>query len=126
MYAERHTVELTTNASGNATGHTPMVTGCVLAIHYAADGTSPFDNTVDFTITAEQTGETIWTESNLSASKSVYPRPGVQHTDGTDALYAAGGTKVRDGAIALAQDRVKIVIAQGGNAKKGKFHVVIG
>jgi hypothetical protein len=40
------------------------------------------------------------------------------------ALYAAGGTAVAD-CIALAGDRVKIVLAQGGASKVGVFHVLV-
>lgn len=44
---------------------------------------------------------------------------------GVAALYAAAGTAVNDG-IAVAKDRIKIVVAQGGNVKSGAFHVVVG
>ncbi len=54
-------------------------------------------------------------------------RPGVNGWDsnvGVAALYASGGTAVND-RIALGRDRVKIAIAQGGNAKSGAFHIVV-
>lgn len=40
------------------------------------------------------------------------------------ALYAAAGTAVND-RIALSRDRVKIVVASGGNATTGNFVVTI-
>lgn len=122
MYVERHVVEVTTDASGDATAFTPTVTGRVLAIHYVKDD---FATGVDFTITAEATGETIWSEVDVNASKSVAPRAAIHTTAGVAALYAASGEEVVD-KIGLANDRVKIVIANGGNAKSGTFHVVIG
>lgn len=125
MQVERHVVTLTTDASGDVTGYSPRVTGRVLAIHYVKDGSTPYDNTVDFTITGEATGETIWTESNVTASKSCAPRMATHSNLGVATLYAAGGTAVLDG-IGLAADRVKFVLAQGGNVKVGAFHVVIG
>ena len=39
-------------------------------------------------------------------------------------VMPAAGTAVQD-KIALAKDRVKIVIASGGNVKTGTFHIVI-
>ena len=42
-----------------------------------------------------------------------------------DRLYAAAGLPVQDG-ILLANDRVKIVIAAGGDTKTGTFHITIG
>ncbi len=40
------------------------------------------------------------------------------------ALYASGGVAVND-RIALSRDRVKIVIAQGGNATVGSFTIIV-
>lgn len=122
MYLERHTVELTTAADESATGYSPVVTGRVLAIHYVKDD---FANGVDFTITSEVTGQGIWTESDVNASASRAPRQPTHGQDGSASLYAATGEPVED-YIALAQDRVKIVIANGGVAKSGSFILVIG
>jgi hypothetical protein len=122
MHVERHVVAITTASDGTATGYTPALTGRVLAIHYVK---TDFADGVDFTITSEATGETIWSQLNVNASASCYPRAATHGTDGAAALYAAAGQAVRE-PIALANDRVKIQIAQGGNAKSGTFHVVIG
>jgi len=122
MHVTRHVISVTTAADGSATVLSPQVTGRVLAIHYVK---SSFDDGVDFTITGEATGETIWTESNVNASKSCAPRMATHSNVGVAAVYASGGTAVND-AIGLANDRVKFVIASGGNAKSGAFHLVIG
>ena len=122
MHADRHVVSLTTDAQQAATGYTPVVTGRVLQIHYVKDD---FTNGVDFTITSEATGQTIWTESNVDASAIKAPRRPTHSTDGVAALYATGGTAVNDH-VCLAADRVKIAIANGGVGKFGTFHVVIG
>ena len=53
------------------------------------------------------------------------PRQATHTTAGVAALYAGGGSAVLD-KIALANDRVKIVIGSGGNAKTGAFHIVMG
>lgn len=124
MTTRRFTVDVTTDGSGNATVYTPFLSGRIVAIHYIKDGgANPFATGVDFTITAEATGEGIWTEADVNASKSCYPRGPTHSNAGVAALYASGGTAVAD-MIRLGRDRVKIAIAQGGAAKVGRFHVV--
>jgi len=120
-YAERHVVSVTTAADGSATAYSPVVTGKLSQIRYVK---TDFTDGVDFTITAEATGETIWTDTNINASETVAPRQPTHDTAGAAALYAGAGVAVLD-KIALANDRVKIVIAAGGNAKTGTFHIVL-
>lgn len=121
MFIQRHEVTITTDASGDATGYTSALTGRIHAIRYVK---TDYDNGVDFTITLEKTGEAILTGTNINASESFYPRVPVDDEAGADALFAAGGTKLRD-KVAAANDRVKIVVAQGGNTKSGTFHVIV-
>lgn len=120
-YASRHTVAVTTIADGSATAYSEVVTGKVSQIRYVktdfADGST-------ITVTSEATGETIWTESNVNASATRAPRQATHSTAGAAALYAGGGAAVND-KIALANDRVKIVIASGGDTKSGTFHIVM-
>lgn len=120
-YAERHTVAITTDASGDATGYTPVVTGRVVSISYVK---TDFADGVDFTITAEATGQSLWTDTNINATETVCPMQPTADGLGAASLYAAGGEPVETG-IVLAGDRVKIVVAQGGDTKTGTFHVVI-
>ncbi len=121
MFIQRHEVTITTDASGDGTGYTSALTGRIHAIRYVK---TDYDNGVDFTITLEKTGEAILTGTNINATDSFYPRVPVDDEAGADALFAAGGTKLRD-KVAAANDRVKIVVAQGGNAKSGTFHVIV-
>jgi hypothetical protein len=65
----------------------------------------------------------LWTESDVNAAKVSRPRAATNTTAGVASLYASGGTAVND-LIRLSRDRVKIVIAAGGNVKSGAFHVV--
>jgi len=125
MHIERFTVDLTTDGSGNATGYTPVLTGRVLALHYVKDGSNAFSDGVDFAVTAEATGETIWAENDVNATAHRYPRAATHNADGTAALYAADGQAVNE-AVALASDRVQIAVSSGGAAKAGKVLVVIG
>lgn len=120
-YVQRHVVELTTDASGDATGYTPQITGRVSAIHYVK---TDFADTVDFTITSEATGQSLWTQINQTASVVKAPRQPTHDGAGVASLYAGSGEPVED-RICLANDRVKIVVANGGDTKTGTFHVVI-
>jgi hypothetical protein len=124
MYAERHVVTVTTIADGSATAYSPVITGRIVSIRYVKPAQGGFDNGVGFTITAEATGETIWAEAAVNASATRAPRQATHSTAGVAALFAAGGTAVGD-AIVLAQDRVKIVVAAGGNVLTGTFHILV-
>lgn len=121
MALRRFVVPVTTDASGNATAYSPYLSGYIHEIHYIK---TDFADGVDFTITAEATGETIWTQSDVNAAVVKAPRQATHSTVGVAALYASGGTAIND-RVALGRDRVKIVIAQGGNTKSGAFHIVV-
>ena len=126
MKVERFSVSVTTAADGSATAFSPTITGAISSIAYVADGTNPYDATVDFTITIEATGQGLWTQSNISASGTRAPRQPTHGQDGTDRFYT--GTNVNHAVqdlICLANDRVQIVLAQGGNAKVGQFVITV-
>jgi len=121
MTTRRFVVNVTTAADGSFTGYTPFLSGALCAIHYIK---TDFADGVDFTITAEATGETLWTEADVNAAKVCMPRGATHSNAGVASLYAAGGTAVQD-LIRLSRDRVKIVIAAGGNVTTGAFHIVV-
>lgn len=122
---KRYKVALTTASDGTVVGYTPRLSGKLMQIEYVKDGgANPFANGVDFTITGEATGIGLWTESDVNASAVRAPRLPTHSQAGAAALYASGGVGVL-APIALANDRVKISIAQGGNAKVGTFHVLV-
>src|ERR1041385_9029590 len=101
MYVERHVVSVTTAADGSATAYSDSpITGRISSIRYVK---TDFDNGSTITITAEATGETIWTESSVNASATRAPRQATHSTAGAASLYAAGGTAVND-RIVLAND----------------------
>ena len=121
MAVRRFVHAVTTAADGSYTGYSPFLSGKIQSIHYLKTN---FTDGVDFTITAEATGETIWTESNVNAGKACFPRAATHSTAGVASLYAAAGTAVQ-APVALGRDRVKIVIASGGNATTGAFHILV-
>lgn len=117
----RLTVTATTAADGTATVFSPRVSGKLHSIQYVK---SDFPNGVGFAITAEATGENLWTEAAVNASAVRYPRAATHSQAGAAALYASAGTAVAD-KIGIGNDRVKIAITAGGNAKSGTFHILI-
>ena len=119
--AKRFKVAVTTAADGTATAYTPRLSGELDAINYVK---TDFANGVDFTITDEATGESLWTDTDVNASEVVRPRAPTADQSGNARLYASGGTAVA-GRMVLANTRVKIVIAQGGATKTGTFHITL-
>jgi hypothetical protein len=121
MPFKRFTVTITTDASGDGIGYTPEFTGRISTIRYVK---TDYTNGVDFTITLNVTGEGIWAEENVNASTSRAPRQATHSIAGVAALYAAAGQPVNDKIVAVA-DKVKIVVAQGGDTHTGTFHVTV-
>ena len=117
----RQKITVTTAADGTATVLSPRLSGKIHSLHYVK---GDFVDGVDFAITAEATGENLWTESNVNASAVRYPRAPTHSQLGAASLYAASGTAVQD-KPGIANDRVKIVIAQGGASKTGTFHILV-
>lgn len=122
MHVQRYVVPVAVDASGDGTAYTPVVTGRVLQIHYVK---TDYANGVDLNITSEATGQQLWVQADQNASAIKAPRQPTHDGVGAASLYAATGEPVEDH-IYLANDRVKIVVAQGGVSKTGTFHVVIG
>ena len=122
-YAHKHTVEVTTAADGSAEVYSPPLTGRLVNVIYtkpASDGLT----TANFTITAEGSGIDIWAENGVDASKIVSPTQDLHDQSGDDRLYESAGEEV-GGPIYLCQERVKIVIASGGDDKKGTFDIIV-
>lgn len=123
MALRKFTVSVTT---GTATGEalSPFLSGYIESIQYVKPGSGGFSDGVDFTITSNVTGETIWAELNVNASTVRRPRAATHTTAGVASLYASGGTAVQD-RIALSRDQVKVAVAQGGNGTTGTFVIVV-
>lgn len=117
----KFTIPLTTNSSGAATAYSPFLSGFIDSIQYVK---TDFADGVDFTITAEATGEAILSLTDQNTATKLRPRAATHSAAGVASVYASGGTAVND-RIALARDRVKVVVAQGGNVKTGTIVVFV-
>lgn len=120
-YAHKQTVSVTTIADGSATAYSEVVTGQVVNVIYRK---TDFDNGVDFTITTEDTLQNLWVDTNVNASETVSPMQPTHASDGSASLYAAAGEPVERPIYAV-NERIKIVIAQGGNVKSGTFVIIL-
>lgn len=114
-------IPITTNGSGAATAYSPYLSGYVDSIQYVK---TDFADGVDFTITADETGEAILSLTDQNTATKLRPRAPTHSTAGVASLYAGSGTAVND-RIALGRDRVKVVVAQGGDTKTGTIIVAI-
>lgn len=121
MSIRKHTVTLVSDGSSVGTAYSPYISGYIESIQYVK---TDYADGVDFTITADATGETIWTQADVNAAVIVHPRAATHSTAGVAALYAGSGTAVND-RIALGRDRMKIVLAQAGATKTGAFVITI-
>ena len=125
MRIRRFTVSPTTIADGSATAYTPSFSGYIHSIQYVKPGVAAdYAAGVDFTITTETTGLNLYTLVNQDASALKLPRFPTHDGIGAASLYAAGGEPVED-MLAVSRERVKIVIANGGDTKTGTFYVTV-
>lgn len=111
-----YTVTATTNGSGDATAYTDEpVFGRVESISYIK---TDYANGVDFTITGETTTLSLWTDTDVNASETVYPRA-VQN------LSTDGSALTTHTPMVIMGERIKVVVAQGGATKTGTFRIVV-
>ncbi len=115
-------VTIATDSNGDATDYTEVFTGRIVGVIYTkvdyADG-------VVLLITTEDTGQTVWSETAVNASETLYPRIEVQDNLGAALLHSSDAANVdQTDYIRAVFERVKIVIASGGNVKTGTFTVI--
>lgn len=126
MRVQRIAISVLTDSNGDFTGYSEVVQGRILQVRYVPDGSSPLDTGADVTITGEQSGVSILAQSNIGTSAyTKAPRQATHDVAGAAALFAAGGTAVQS-EVVVGQERIKLVIAQGGNAKAGVFQLYVG
>jgi hypothetical protein len=126
---KRYVVDITTATGGGATGYTYKAAGRLTGFRYVKNATASvaFASTADFTITDEETGRTLLTVSNVNASTDYDVEGSRITTSGGSRTFSTGTAALRavSGPIPIARSRVKIVVAQGGNTKTGRFHVFV-
>ena len=116
----KQVVTLETDSSGDVIGFTEPVTGLIHSIKYTKDD---YADGVDFTITTEDTAQSVWAELNVNATAQRAPRQAVHDIVGVASLYETG--EAVEDKIACYHERIKIVIANGGDTKSGTFTVLM-
>lgn len=119
MHVIKHVVNVTTAADGTAVAYTAEpLNGPILKIIYTKPTSGGFATGVDFNITTEDTGQTVWKQDDVNASKTVVPVEKKQDTAGVDTTFFDS--------IYAANERIKISISNGGNGATGQFVILEG
>ena len=124
MYPRRISVTVTTAASGGlGEGFTELVFGRLFGITYVK---GDYANNVDFTITTETTLRNLWVEEDVNATEEVSPRQACHDSTGAALFYNDADDNPVVDHFVIADERIKIAIAEGGNSKSGTFHFLVG
>ena len=118
MHLTRVSVAVTTNSSGAATAYTPALNGMVRSVRYIKPTSGGLDNNSDIDIVTDKGAVVVWDKDNLAASTVIYPMIQAQSTAGVD----ISGFYVP---IPVCDERIKITVANGGNALAGTFEFLI-
>lgn len=121
MFIQTLSIAATTAADGTATAYSDVVQGQVEMVKVVLGGWDT--GAVDLVLTDEKTGAPIVTITNATDGLVVRPRGATHDVSGAAALYAAAGQPVNE-KIAV-NGRIKMVVAQGGNAKAGSVWVML-
>ena len=114
MKLSRYTVNVTTSALGAAVVYSPQCNGLIRTVEYVKPTSGGLDVATDIDIVADVSGAVIWTNDDLSASKVIHPLAQAQDNTGADIAGAYAH-------ICLADERIKITVANGGDSLSGTF-----
>lgn len=114
MKLARFTVNVTTDDQGNAVAYSPQCNGLVRTVEYVKPTSGGLDAATDIDIIADVSGAVIWTNDDLAASKVIHPLAQAQDNTGANIVGAYAP-------ICLADERIKITVANGGNTLSGQF-----
>ena len=114
MKLSRFSVAVTTSALGAAVTYSPQCNGLVRTVEYVKPTSDGLDVATDIDIIADVSGAVIWTNDDLSASKVIHPLAQAQDNTGADIAGAYAP-------ICLADERIKITVANGGDTLSGQF-----
>ena len=96
-YVRRHEIAVLTNAGGDFTGYTPVVSGKICQLRYVPDGVAPLDTGADLDLTSEVSGVVIADKDNIGvAAFTVAPRQPTHDTLLAASLYALTGEPIED------------------------------
>lgn len=118
-YPQKTTITITTAADGTATAYSDKrFSGFVKAI-VVVGGTLTAN--FDVTITTEETLQTVLIDTTMNDAEVYYPRP---LFCSTAAGTAGTGDDVDVFGVPVVNERIKCVVANGGNAMTGSLVVI--
>jgi len=118
MRLTRVSVAVVTDESGDAVFYTPALNGVVRSVRYIKPSSGGLDAGSDIDIVTDKGAVVVWDKDNLAASAVIYPMVQAQDNTGKDVtgFYAP---------IPVCDERIKITVANGGNAGAGTFEFLI-
>lgn len=118
MHLTRVSVAIVTDESGDAVAYTPALNGVVRSVRYIKPTSGGLADGTDIDIVTDKGAVVVWDKDNLDASKVIYPMVQAQDNAGTDVTGSYAPIPVCD-------ERIKITVANGGNAGAGTFEFLI-
>ncbi|NCC68534.1 MAG: hypothetical protein EOM14_10160 [Clostridia bacterium] len=114
---------MVTDAEGDAVAYTSALNGNIRSVTYVKPAEGGFADGVDFTIVTNTTAVTVWTESDVNASKVVLPQIAASSNVGVAISYAENFPIYVP--IGVCDEQIKITVANGGDAGNGTFIFVV-
>ena len=118
MRLTRVSVPVVTSALGAAVVYTPALNGMIRSVRYVKPDSGGLDAGSDIDIVTDKGAVVVWDKDNLDASAVIYPM--VPAHDNTGALVAGSYAP-----IPVCDERIKITVANGGDAGAGTFEFLI-
>ena len=123
MQVYKYSSIVTSDASGDAAVETLQTNGELISIQYTKADMDAYADTVDFSITNTDTGEIIWEEDNVTATKIVYPEHPTNSQDGSQNDHGASTTGIYD-KFYMCDSSLTITISNAGDTKTGTFTMI--
>ncbi len=111
-FPQKFEIALTTASNGSCTAYSEVIRGVIYELDYIK---TDFADGVDFVVTLESTGEVIWAQNDVNAATLKVPMR-LAHD-------SSGNATTQYVPFAVANDRIKVVIASGGSVRTGRLDV---
>jgi len=118
MRLTRVSVAVVTDESGDAVFYTPALNGMSRSVQYIKPAEGGLDAGSNIDIVTDKGAVVVWDKDNLDASAVIYPMVPAHDNEGT---LVAGSYAP----IPVCDERIKITVANGGNAGAGTFEFLI-
>ena len=118
MRLTRVSVAVVTDESGEAVVYTPALNGMIRSVRYIKPSSGGLDAGSDIDIVTDKGAVVVWDKDGLAASAVIYPMVQAQNNKGADVAGSYAPIPVCD-------ERIKITVANGGNAGAGTFEFLI-